>query len=264
MLPSRPIRQTPSRWEDIVGNDDLVRALALLIREIRAFAEAPHPLTRRSTEFAWADPSAPNSSAAIALFLRCIVCRHLDLETLAPCDGTCIVCCADPQHVGLEGLFAAISAREAEMPVNLITVVCARKKSFDPQGKHVERHWSLSFDKYIIGYAGGDDYVGKQVPDELFSRIVRQTPCFWIESTLNSERSCENIKHRSVSVETSVPVTMELAGWTGEYWAKSQFPSCETAPLSLAWRMFRRFRLPDLTLRALMRVQFTTQDGLTG
>lgn len=198
-------RWSPSTWEHIAGNSDIVRTL-------RAFAR------NSPSNLLVTGPWRSGKTRTIKHGIKSILCVHRS-DDLEPC-GKCQSCRAvDSPLESHTGLFSALDGSN----FNFVQVDCQSVSADTLKSLHQEVRWD---NVNTIVYLDEISALGRRGLDTLLLKPIDEWPCIWMASAKSvatkswtGKRSkveglSEEVRNRfAIKLGTAVPGPAELSTW---------------------------------------------------
>jgi replication-associated recombination protein RarA len=195
-------RWIPQRWEQILGNEDLVEHYQDNSRSMLAG-------DRKGLNTMVFGESRSGKTAITKLFARCLLCENLDFTTLNPCNGTCQNCQTDVSRYGLEGLETDL--RQGK--VHYVPIDCTSISMPELQHRLIE--WR-DYAGIRVVYLDEVHRLQRNFLDEQLLKPVEERNFMWIVSSANITGLEQMLKNRFTRIKTTQSSLEQFALWLGQ------------------------------------------------
>jgi len=252
------MRQIPTKWKGVVGNNRLIRYVKNVVTKIRTVYEktGTFPSAALLPIFVFGD-SRTGKSAVIKLFLRCLVCQRLDAE-LDPCDGTCPTCCQRPEVLGMTGLFTEVITVEQRLPVHITTIACPDVESRQDLQDRLLRARGL-VNGLVVVFMDEAHRLARNFYDESLLMPFDDENILWIVASAKPGGLETMFHNRAIKLKTELPSPRELADWLAAKGEKRKIVYEDKAILRL---VEKSNGVPGIALQALAMAELDP-NGLT-
>lgn len=228
----------PQRWEDIVGNEELVEVLQDIVYDVRVKDEhTPMNVLAHG-------PTREGKTSTIKLFARCLFCSQFDIDSLNPCDGTCENCGIDVARYGLQGVDVYLP----EMRVHYLPIDCTAITEPELTAKLIELR---DFAGVRLVWLDEAHRLCRRSMDEKLLKPVEERNFNWILTTSEPEQLEKPLLNRFQRVRTQLPSVPDLSHWLAD---RCQEFDIEWDQAGTLIRLAERAnRVPGLALQVLDR-----------
>jgi hypothetical protein len=190
----------PPRWQDVVGNYDLVEHFQDILR-----ASLEGEFNGLNTLVT--GKSRSGKTAIVKLFARCLYCDKLDRETLTPCRFECNNCRTDVSRFGLQGLEASTQERN----VHYVPMDCAGITEGELRLKLTDLRDYPGF--RIVFMDEAHHLVRRSMDEQLLKPVEERENTMWIVTSAVTGELEKMFKKRFVRLPTQLPTIEELSLW---------------------------------------------------
>lgn len=202
----------PSSWCQILGNRILKRQLQKLVNKYRAQIESGRAMELDTYRFIISGESRTGKSMMVQFFLRCLLCKKLNNETLDPCDGTCDSCIEKRYWHGIEGLYSFAATMQNQLEVELKNYDCTKISTPNDIRRILNDLSDLPYGLRIVYFDEAHRLVKNEMADMLLKE-VEDLPFFWILATAYPERFEQMFLNRFIKLKTQYPTQAEMRDW---------------------------------------------------
>ena len=194
-------RSIPSSWKGIVSNTELKEHLQDILYSVRVRGD----LTGHNTLVY--GPSRTGKTSSLKLFMRCLLCHKLDLETLDPCKRECPACKAGSERFGARGIEQQVHG----VLVHCQAIDCTAETEATLRDKLQEMR---DYSGVRAVYFDELHRLARRNMDEQLLKQAEEKDFIWLASAISVEGLEQAFLNRfSTKIKTEMPTTDELAAW---------------------------------------------------
>ncbi|HAH45717.1 MAG TPA: hypothetical protein DCM07_12845 [Planctomycetaceae bacterium] len=241
-------RWIPTRWEDVIGNADLVEHFQDILQ-----ASLDGDFNGLNSLVTGASRSG--KTAIIKLFVRCLYCDKLDRSTLTPCQFECDNCRTDVSRLGLQGIDVLAQDRSIHyLPIDCTSITESelREKLTDLRDYHGFR---------IVFLDEAHRLVRRNMDEQLLKPTEERANTMWIVTSAVTGELEGMFKKRFVRLQTELPTVDDFSLWLTDRCHEFEIQIDE--PSTIIRLAERSNQIPGDALQVLARADIKRPKRLT-
>jgi hypothetical protein len=194
-------RWLPSSWDEVVGNPELKEHLRDVLWSVRVKGDYSG---NNTLVFG---PSRSGKTATLKLFMRCLVCHHLDEDSLNPCNRECPPCRAGSEHFGEGGIFQQVH----RVFFHCLPIDCTAITESELRERLADLR---DFSGVRAVYLDEIHRLARRGMNEQLLKKTEERDFIWLASAISVKGLEEAFLNRfSTKIKTEAPSVEELAAW---------------------------------------------------
>jgi DNA polymerase III gamma/tau subunit len=212
----------PSRWDECIGNEKLVKAYKGLLKQVRVDGR------RKAARLFVHGDSRTGKTATTKLFAQSMLCEQLDFKSLNPC-GACSPCTADAALYGMRGLEVFLTKGKVHyLPIDATKITGVNDLRDLTELRAYEGTRIVVIDEvHRLHQRGMDEQLLKPLEERDF---------IWIVSSATPGNLEPMFLKRFTKLTTQLPDKLELAAWLARRCEEEGIQYEDEALLGLAER----------------------------